>query len=367
MKILNILVSGRPGGIESLCNSLDIYSKEDNYWYFIFDGGKIADVIKNRHPENTYINHYTKNDFNVVLEEIKSLIKQKEIDTINIHHGSLFCNILICKIYKANLGVNIVRTLHSCYEKTKTLKDRIYDHYMKKALNISNLVVCVSYAVQKTFQKKFPKEMQKSIVIYNGIPKEYLKDDVKISKKDFDNILYVGRLEKEKGVSLLIEAFSMLKHDELIKNNIHLTIVGDGKQRDELEELAKSKRVNKYISFEGSKTNPIEYYNNSGIFVYPSICDEAFGISIVEAMSRGCATVAFNKGGIPEIINNQKDGFLVFDTNSESLYRSIKAIYALDITQKEEIVSNAIETAKKYSIVNTAEKLDSCYYKINNK
>lgn len=89
-------------------------------------------------------------------------------------------------------------------------------------------------------------------------------------------LLYVGRLERYKGLYLLLEALRAIP-------NVQLTVVGDGSYRKQLERLAEG--IN--VRFEGFQSDPAKYYIETDIFVMPSLGPEGFGIVTMEAMAHG--------------------------------------------------------------------------------
>ena len=76
-------------------------------------------------------------------------------------------------------------------------------------------------------------------------------------------------------------------------------------------------------------------------------------------MSRGCIPITFNKGGLPEIIQDNINGFIAKETTSDVLANKI--IEVINIKDKGEIVRNAINTSKKFNICTTISELKSMY------
>lgn len=357
MKVLNLLVSGRHGGIETLCNNIDKYGDIDNYWIFLFSGGEIANEMKQRNEDKVFLLGYSKIQLLKFINKINNICKEKEIDIINIHHESLYGNIIYCLLKKYNPNIKFVRTLHSCYEDKYNLgkgiiKDKIILYYKKIALQKSDLIVGVSNAVVKSYEDKFDIKNIKKTVIYNGISNKFFETEAKNKVKK--EIIYVGRLEKVKGVDILIKAIGILKNDKL-----HLTIVGDGSERQNLENLVSKLKITDFVTFEGKQNNVINWLDRAEIFVYPSVWEEAFGISVVEAMARNCIPITFNKGGLPEIIKDEENGFIVKKIDEEYLANKIK--YVIEIENKEKIIKNIKNTAKKFSINSTIENLKEAY------
>lgn len=78
----------------------------------------------------------------------------------------------------------------------------------------------------------------------------------------------------------------------------------------------------------------IEILDYNDIFVYPSTWEEGFGISVVEAMSRGCIPITFKKGGLLEIIKNEEDGFFADNVSDIELMNKINYVINYDNKKK---------------------------------
>ncbi|MGE4157756.1 MAG: glycosyltransferase family 4 protein [Planctomycetota bacterium] len=118
-------------------------------------------------------------------------------------------------------------------------------------------------------------------------------------------ILFVGRLDKVKGVDVLLKALPQIE-------GVGLDIVGEGPLRRELEFLAATLGVDSRVAFLGSRSNDdvLSLMARSAVLAVPSL-EEPYGVVILEALSVGCPVVASRVGGIPEIIDSPDKGFLV--------------------------------------------------------
>ena len=122
-----------------------------------------------------------------------------------------------------------------------------------------------------------------------------------------------GRINRWKGQKLFVDMAKLV----LEKNgNVRFVIAGDVyKGEDEiLEDLKiyiKNNNVEEHIELLGRVDDMDSFYDSLDIFVLPSIQPEPFGLVVIEAMDRGVPVVATNHGGPVEIIENEKDGFLV--------------------------------------------------------
>jgi glycosyltransferase involved in cell wall biosynthesis len=134
---------------------------------------------------------------------------------------------------------------------------------------------------------------------------------------------YVGRLVQEKGLSVLLDAAKKLHDDGFA---FHLTFVGDGPLRNELEEQSRQLGVSESIKFTGGlagadlerAVNPLQ------IVVMPSLCEETAGLSAIEQMMRGGIIVASNIGGLSEVVGDAGMKFPPGDSNA--LYGRLRAV-----------------------------------------
>jgi glycosyltransferase involved in cell wall biosynthesis len=141
---------------------------------------------------------------------------------------------------------------------------------------------------------------------YNPIPKDYL--------------LYLGRITKEKGVHLAIEAAKA--------TNTPLIIAGRSTPEDPYWHDQIQKQIDgKLISYVGEANyqTKIEYLQNAKALILPAQWQEPFGLVMIEALSCGTPVIGWNNGSIPEVVQDRETGYVV--TGTEDM---IKAIANLD-------------------------------------
>ena len=165
-------------------------------------------------------------------------------------------------------------------------------------------------------------------------------------------VLFVGRLAEKKGVTYLIDAMKNI--------DAKLVIVGDGPLRESLELQAKE-QGNK-ITFLGAKTHEElkTIYASADIFVAPSVTakdgdKEGIPTAIMEAMASGLPIVASNSGGICEIIEDEKNGYLVEEKNVEQLIDRINQII-LYPDRAEAMQEEALKSSKEKDYRNLAKR-----------
>jgi glycosyltransferase involved in cell wall biosynthesis len=180
-----------------------------------------------------------------------------------------------------------------------------------------------------------------------------LSQDGAVSKEDF--ILFVGRLEKQKGLFYLLEAFKgVLK----IKPQIRLKIIGQGSQKEQLVAYAHSNHMQNNVIFEPYKTDIVEDFSKARLTVLSSLY-EGFPNVLVESIALGTPVVAFNcKSGPAEIIRDGINGFLVRYLDTADLTEKIckaldyswdfqKITASADPFREEHIIQQYIKVIKQ--------------------
>lgn len=145
-----------------------------------------------------------------------------------------------------------------------------------------------------------------------------------IDNRDFD-LIYVGRLIKIKQPQKIIKSVSILNKKRNIK--IKAKIVGDGPMKQKLIEMSKKEDIEENITFTGwmdHKHIP-NHFNTSCLFILPSQV-EGVPKTILEAMACGTIPVATPVGGIPDIISNEDNGFIIENTEPKKLSNTISNI-----------------------------------------
>jgi len=137
-----------------------------------------------------------------------------------------------------------------------------------------------------------------------------------------NDIIYVGRLVKEKGVDTLIRAISILKNNH---PHLKVAILGEGHSIDELKSLAKKLDVENQLHFLGYVDQRISYIQQSKILVLPSQ-REGFGRTLIEAMACEVAVVGSNVEGIKDIIQDKINGRLFEYNNYQELALVLKEL-----------------------------------------
>lgn len=227
--------------------------------------------------------------------------------------------------------------------------------YIKKVKkcfkNIDDVVVMTEKA-KKEYEEWLKNSNSKAKVynISNMIDKTEVEDVANFSNKE---IISVGRLEKVKDFPTLIDVFNLV-HKEM--PDVKLKIVGEGSQRQVIEERIEKYNLKDAVTITGKITSEQvkEELKKASAFVLSSVC-ESFSLVLCEAMECGLPVFSFDiEVGPKEIINNGYNGFLIKDRDINEMSKEIIEI----LNDKEKwnfISSNALQDVKKYHSENVAK------------
>jgi glycosyltransferase involved in cell wall biosynthesis len=287
---------------------------------------------------------------------INLYIKRYNLDIVHLHGGpgGLF---LLRK-----LRIPSIFTSHHTYWQQYTyIKSERWKYVFflleKHSYNIADKIICVSKDTRDVLIQNYQISHKKTTVIPNGTSVNPLNNRKVI--KHSNEIIYLGRIDKRKGVDYLLESMRLVNE---INPDIHLNIIGEGKDRSKLEAFSLKYKVNAEFHgyLEEKKLNYI--YNRSVIQVVPSIF-EGFGISILDGMRRGIPIVATDVDGIRNIIKNKYSGELVPYGNRKSFAHAIVHLMN-DDKKKRMYITNATKELRKYTWSDSYNKLIEVYEKI---
>ena len=238
-------------------------------------------------------------------------------------------------------------------------------------------VICVSDSIKSPFVKTFSDAKLKVQTIYDGFPEaEETTDEMLVKLKDEfcisgNNKIIgtVGRITRWKGQDCFLRAGSILvkKYPDL-----KIVIVGDcaegtkaeyaesNKFKKELRNLAVELGLSANVIFTGFREDAWQIIKFFDVFVLPSI-EEPFGMVLLEAMLQGAPIVATNAGGVPEIIDDGREGFLVVPGQPWEMADAIEKILVSRETAKM-LTKNAFKKLHdKFCIKTSIENMESIY------
>lgn len=231
-------------------------------------------------------------------------------------------------------GIKWIFNEHNVYNRRrefkifKILDNFTYSRYSK--------IICVSKQVESALSNWMPSVKGKTKVIPNAV---FVTEFLNPNPLKIYDILFVGRLTQAKGVDILLKAVKILKNK--YTKNLKIAIVGDGHLKVGLKNLVIELNLNNEVKFLGIRKDVIKLMDSAKIFVLLSRW-EGLPMVVLEAMSRGMSIIATNVGGIPEVIENGKEGILISPEDPEILVQIINKLL-----ENEELRKNISQAAYK--------------------
>ena len=189
---------------------------------------------------------------------------------------------------------------------------------VRKVVNKSDVIIALSEYWKEYFKNEFPTkrvEIIKNVISAPVVHKQ---------QTGYFTLLFLGLLGKNKGIYDLLECIR--DHKVEFQGKLKLYIGGNG-EIEHVKQLIKEYGIADIVIFEGwvSGDKKIELLNKSDAYILPSY-KEGLPISILEAMSYGMPIISTPVGGIPEIVSNGENGYLVEPGNKEDIYKAIMSL-----------------------------------------
>lgn len=347
-KVLMVIFEVQYGGAENIAELMSSALEEMGYCIDIITNSK--KLVSKLDKLNGKI-YLCKNEIRDVYKIFKS-ISFKSYGCVIAHKWD---GIYIMRKICVKNQIPLIAVVHSLYYEGLE-KDRKLNVNIIKVINEDcDIVIAISESQAKNLFLAGVKESK--IILLINVSKKIEKIEY---QKYNSKILYVGRLSHEKGVDLLLDAIKLRENLKKVK----VDIVGDGPERQYLEELAFQRYHLKNVVFQGYQENIVDFYKTAKFVVVPSR-REAFSLVALEAKMMGVPIVGFNTGGLKENILDRITGELVEKENVNCLGATIEKMY-----MNSELCALYSQNAKKvwknsndlYAWKNLLNKIVGMYY-----
>lgn len=218
--------------------------------------------------------------------------------------------------------------------------NRFRDFFTNKLLKISvqrmikrvDKIIFLSESLYKSVQKYINRE--KIVFIGNSIRKELRLEDWEVEKKlstiktkQKIIVLYLSNLIKEKGYLDILKSAAIVQKKNLSIQFIFAGVFPNDLQKKEAFKIIGKNGLEKAIKFIGIVEQFKQLLINSDIFILPSYLDEALPISIIETMNATMPIVSTNRGGIPDMVKNNINGFIIKEKSPTDIAKAIEKLY----------------------------------------
>lgn len=285
---------------------------------------------------------------------VKRLLSRAPFDVVHMHEP--FQPLLPFQFLRYSDAVNVA-TFHAAREGGSRLYS--YSRFLiAPYLGRLNGRIAHSRAALKLIGKHFPGRYR---IIPSGVDTAPFTEALPMPRfmDHKRNILFLGRLEKRKGLPFLLEAFAEVKRQA---PDTRLLIAGqDGGLRSVCERYVQTEELEDVV-FLGRvpEEEKVRYFRTADIFCAPNTGAESLGIVLLEAMAAGAPIVASYIEGFADVLKHGKEGLLVPPRDSNALAGALLKLLASD-TMREELGRNGARAAQKYAWPVIAERVLAYY------
>lgn len=303
------------------------------------------------------------NRYHQSCKRIYNLLKDEEINIIHVNTLAVLEGVYLKRLFHAKLVWHVHEIITHpkiAYRVTSFLAGRFADE-----------IIAVSDQVKQHLVKSKMVPAKLVTVIYNGIDTNTFVPHIVSTKliREFglekSNIVIgmIGRLNAWKGQSTLLEAMiPLLKHDR----NLVLVFVGgvfegDERCRQDLVKRIEASGVSKQIVLKDFRTDMADVYQLFDIFCLPSTSPDPLPTVVLEAMASGKSVVAFNHGGVKEMVIDGVNGYLIPPLNIKLMSDAIDYLVNKQNLNKEMGVRSRERAMKEFSPTRFIQDFEQAY------
>lgn len=303
--------------------------------------------------------------------EIKEMLEREKFDVINFHEA--WAPMLGWQILNYSTAAH-VGSFHANLVDSKVAKSfvGIFTPYGRSVISKLHLLTVVSPAPAELLKQKVSDGKDQGLInemrlIPNGIDLSVYKPFKKrrdLSGPNTQTIVYVGRLDRRKGVEWLVKAYTLLVRE---MPNCHLVIAGSGERMAKLKQLVKEHNLKNvhftgYVSDEEKRT----LLGNADLVCAPALFGESFGIILLEAMAMGTPVLAGNNIGYKNVVKDFGRIGMV-DPTSIADFASRMQLFLTDKKLWSQYRDWELKEVKQYSYPKVIDAYENAYIAAINK
>jgi len=320
------------------------------------------------------VQHFNGSDFSAIIPIpgfLEAHLRDFKPDIVHSHHPFLIGSTAVRVATKQR--VPLVYTQHTMFEQ--------YTHYVPIDVpRMKQFVVslCTGYA-NMAEQVIAPSNSIADILKKRGVKRPIETIPTGVFVKEFEQgdgdavrasehipqqafvVGHVGRLAPEKNLDFLSEAVALFLQDE---PEAHFLIVGYGPSEKKMRDFFARQRQDR-VHFLGKQygQNLINAYHAMDVFAFSSK-SETQGLVLTEAMAAGVPAVALDASGVRDVVQDKKNGYLLYDEQVDSFAKALKEMCHLSSQARESFIEEAKKTAENFSMHNCASKINTIYERL---
>lgn len=375
-KILFVIDMLRGGGAEKVLTDIVKYLDKDKFditVLSVFDGGKYVEEVK-RYVKYDYIfpEYKSNNGLSKIINSFKyrtvkfmlrrlkpkilykCAIKDKYNYEVSFLEG--YASIIVSG--STNKKANKIAWIHTDLIKNPWSKE-YFKYQTEKDIYLKfNKIMCVSEDVKIAFEEKF--DIRNNVYVqYNPVDENLIRDKAK-EKLDIERpnkflISTVGRLEPQKSYDRLLKV-----HKKIIDlgYDYELWIIGEGTEREKLEQYIMDNNLASSVKLLGFKKNPYKYLNVSDLFVCSSLI-EGFSTVATEATILGVPIVTTDCSGMKELLGNSKYG-VITENDENQLFNGLLKILDNNKLYNHYLIKSQ-ERSKYFKLENRMNEIEEIF------
>jgi N-acetyl-alpha-D-glucosaminyl L-malate synthase BshA len=295
---------------------------------------------------------------------IVETVKREKLDVLHVHYAipHAYAAYMATQILKdQSIMIPFITTLHGT-DITLVGKNPAYKPAVSFSINHRSYVTAVSESLKKDTEELF--DLKNSIeVIPNFVNLKGYDREPKDKRQCFanDNETIFCHVSNFRPVKKVLDVIKVFKKVQDQRNSV-LIMVGDGPDRNIAEKLSRDLGIWDKVIFRGKTYDVQSMLGISDIFLLPS-STESFGLSALEAMASHVPVIASNVGGLSEVVDHNKNGFLENIGDVESMAEDALSL----IDNKEKMINfsnSAREKAESFSMNEISQRYLELYHKL---
>jgi len=287
-------------------------------------------------------------------DEIQAILDTEQFDVLHFHEP--WVPLLSRQILSRSTAVNIA-TFHATPPATIMSKSlmNVVIPYTRSVLSYLHAYTAVSDSAAEYVRSLTTEPVE---IVPNGVDLERFSYDMPKDDHEQKTIVYLGRLEKRKGVDYLLQAYARLRetHDD-----VHLVIAGSGVKRRSLEKTVLQYNIPD-VTFAGfiAEEDKVALIAEADIYCSPALYGESFGIVLLEAMAVGTPVVAGNNAGYASVMTGRGRVSLVNPKSTEDFAQRLELLL-YDDGMRQLWQDWAKEHVKQYQFDRIADGYEAVY------